>query len=81
MFHCLYLLHDASHHPHNLLITSIIGLSEDATKASTTADTTIAIRDGNVDVSLLALLTFFYLYHLKRTAEKTKRIQKCPSCV
>ena len=48
MFHCLYLLHSTSHHTNNLLIISITGLSEDATKASTTADTTRAKWDYKI---------------------------------
>lgn len=44
----LYLLHDTCHHPHNLLIISNIGLSEDATKTSTTVDTMIALQNYKI---------------------------------
>lgn len=46
MSHWLSLLHDTSHQLNNLLIISKSGLSENATKASTTAHATIAIRDS-----------------------------------
>lgn len=69
----LPIVHDTWHHPHNLLIISNIGLSEDATKTSTTVDTIIAMQNHKILSAwhmTLASFIFFYHYHLKRTAGK-----------
>lgn len=84
IFHYLYPLHEACHHPHNLFIISNSGLSKDATKISTTVDAIIAIQYYTIVSAWLcysSLLYILLLLPLEKDSREKKRIQKCPSCV
>lgn len=74
-------MHDTCHHPHNLLIISNTGLSEDATKDSTTIDTIIAIQDYKILSAWQCYFSLIYILlplPLEKDSRKKKGFRSVP---